>query len=192
MKTARDRILAAAERMHRKMGIEALSLRAVARAVGITPMAIYRHFRDKDALVDALVESGFVRWEQHLAEAVRARMPRQRIQRAFIAYADFALGEPRMFELMFLVPRRNVPRAPASLADTPSPSFASLIAAVREGRAKGRSARDDPAELILFAWSTVHGLIALHFSGRFGDDDRVFRALYATQVRRLLRLVGGG
>jgi AcrR family transcriptional regulator len=192
MKPARDRILAAAERIHRKAGIEALSMRAVAKGVGITPMAIYRHFRDKNALIAALVELGFARWEQHLAEAVRARTPRQRIEHALVAYAEFALDEPRMFELMFLVPRQHIPQAPASLASTPSRSFASLIAAVHDYMREGRFVHDDPAEIILFAWSAAHGLIALHFSGRFGGDDRVFRPLYATQVRRLLRLVRGG
>jgi AcrR family transcriptional regulator len=192
LKPPRDRILAAAERIHRKAGIEALSLRAVAREVGITPMAIYRHFRDKNALIAALVETGFATWEHRLAEAVRARTPRQRIERALVAYAEFALGEPRMFELMFLVPRRHIPPAPASLASTSSPSFALLIAAVRDVMREGHSVHRDPPEMILFAWSTAHGLIALHFSGRFGGDDRVFRSLYAAQVRQLLRLVRGG
>lgn len=189
MRSARDRILAAARRIHRKRGLDALSLRAVATAVGITPMAIYRHFRDKDALVAALVECGFATWERHLAAALRARTPRQPLERALLAYSEFALAEPRMFELMFLVPRPHVPSAPASLATTPSRSFAAIIAAVRHGIHGGRIIQGDSAEIILLAWSTAHGLIALHFSGRFGGDDRTFRAVYAKQVRRLLRLL---
>src|SRR5829696_2352994 len=55
MRPARERILKAAERIYRKAGVDALSIRRVAAAVDLTPMAIYRHFRDKDALIDALV-----------------------------------------------------------------------------------------------------------------------------------------
>ena len=190
MPPARDRILKAASRLHRKHGFEALSLRAVAAEVGVTPMAIYRHFRDKDALVAAVVEAGFARWEEYLAKAVTASTPLEIIERALFAYADFALDEPNAFRLMFLTARPSIPAAPASLASSPSPSAQALIDATHRAMESGDLARDDPAELILLCWAAMHGLIALHFSGRFGHDDGVFRSIYAKEVRRLLRLIG--
>jgi AcrR family transcriptional regulator len=191
MPPARERILKVASRLHRKHGLEALSLRAVAAEVGVTPMAIYRHFRDKDALVAALVEAGFARWEQYLAEAVTASTPLEIIERALLAYAEFALHEPNVFRLMFLTVRPSIPAAPASLASSPSPSAQALIVAMHRAIEAGVVVRDDPAELILLCWATMHGLIALHFSGRFGHDDDVFRAIYDKEVRRLLRLLSG-
>src|ERR1051325_2997232 len=146
MNQARDRILAAAERIYQREGPNGLTLRSVASAVGVTPMAIYRHFKDKDALVQALVDAGFERWEQYLARAVDTRSPIKARERVLMAYADFSLAEPRAFELMFLTPRPTIPAAPASLLNSPSPSFEALIAAVREAMVTGELAGDDPAE----------------------------------------------
>jgi AcrR family transcriptional regulator len=189
MNAARERILAAAQRIHRAQGLGALSLRAVARDVGITPMAIYRHFQDKDALVMALVEAGFAKLEGYFAEAIRTRSPRKAIERALIAYAEFALAEPNMFELMFLVRRPSVPDAPASLRSSPSPSFEALIAAVREVLQDGSRATDDAGEVMLMCWATIHGLVTLHFTGRFGHDDARFWVIYRRAVKRLLAML---
>src|SRR4051812_42147734 len=128
MKPARERILAAAEKLHRRDGLAALSLRAVARDVGITPMAIYRYFKDKDALIGALAERAFEQWEVCLAEAVRARTPMKAIERTFHAYAEFALADRPAFELMYVIPRPGIPVAPNSLARSPSGVFEVVIA----------------------------------------------------------------
>ncbi len=186
MQSARERILAAADGIHRKHGVAAVSLRAVARDVGVTPMAIYRHFANKDALLAALVEAGFAKLEAYFADAVRARTPLKAIERALIAYADFALAEPNAFELMFLIRRPGVPDAPDSLRASPSPSFTALISAVREAMEAGILAEEDPGEVILIWWATAHGLITLHFSGRFGSDDARFRGIYRRAVKRML------
>jgi AcrR family transcriptional regulator len=183
--SARERILAAAARLHAREGFAALSLRRVAREVGITPMAIYRHYPGKAALVEALVQAGFATWEARLARAARARTARRRIERALFSYADFALAEPRTFELMFLVPRA-VPRAPDSLRNTTSPAFGAIIAAVHEVRKTARLLPGSPADVMLIAWAAAHGLIALHFSGRFGGDPRRFRQIYRKAVRQLI------
>ena len=186
MATARDRILKAAHRIYARDGLAGLSLRRVAAAVNLTPMAIYRHFRNKDAIIDALVAAGFEEWEGYLAEAVQAPDPEQKMRRGLLAYRDFALAKPRTFELMFLTRRKGIPLAPASLAETTSPSFGLLIQAVADMLKERGSAESAPAELLLFAWSVGHGLIALHFSGRFGWNDDAFRAIYERQVERVM------
>jgi AcrR family transcriptional regulator len=180
----RQRILTVAHRALRKHGSAALSLRQVAGKVGVTPMAIYRHFKDKDDLLEALVADGFARWETYLAEAVRADAPWARVERALLAYAEFAVAEPRLFELMFMVPRPRAPIAPQSLSATSSPSFGVVIASFSE--ALGTR---DVADSLLLGWAAAHGLICLHFSGRFGYEDERFRTEYARVVRRLLTLL---
>ena len=182
-----DEILRTAAAIHREEGLDALSLRRVAEAVGVTPMALYHHFDNKDALLDALVAQGFARLEQYFARAAARRTPMTRLRAGVVAYREFALDERRLFELMYLVPRPNVPPAPASLATTPSPSFGALIAAVGEAMEQGRLRRGVPAETILLVWATVHGLITLHFTGRFGGDDARFRAVFDRTINSLLR-----
>lgn len=172
--------------MLRAEGIAAVTTRRVAGELGVTPMAMYRHFRDKDALVQALSASGYERWEARLAEAVRAPQARERIANALRAYRDFALEEPRYFELMFLVPRPGVPLAPESLRATPSPSFGALIGSVQECMGRGEIVPGDPGQTILMLWSLAHGLMALHFTGRFGFDDTLFRRRYDDATALLL------
>lgn len=189
MPPSRDRILAAARRIHRTEGVAGLSLRAVAREVGLTPMAIYRHFEGKDALLMALVAEGFAELEAVFAKAVDARTPLKAIERLLLAYGDFALAEPEAFELMFLIRRPAVPEAPASLRTSPSSSFEVAISAVREAIEAGDLKPGDPAEIILTAWATVHGLIALHLTGRFGGNSEAFRATYRRTVKRLMGML---
>ena len=186
MQPARLRILSAARRIHRTRGVAALSIRAVAREVGLTPMAIYRHFEDKDALLMALVQEGFEKLEVEFAKAVKTKTPLKAVERLLLAYGEFAIEQPHAFELMFLIRRTGVPEAPASLRVSPSPSFEAAIAAVREGMETGALRRDDPGETILTVWAAAHGLIALHFTGRFKGDDDVFRTIYRRAVKRLL------
>ena len=185
------RILKAAERLLRTEGIQALSTRRVASEMGVTAMAMYRHFRGKDALVQALIAAGFERWEARLAEAVTAPEPRARIDNALRAYREFALDEPRYFELMFLLPRPGVPLAPDSLRSTPSPSFGGVIAAVQQCMAAGELAPGDPGQTILTLWALAHGLVALHFTGRFGFDASLFRRRYDESVSLLLTCLAG-
>lgn len=154
-------------------------------------MAIYRHFRDKEALVQALILSGFEQWERHLAEAVKAPTARGRIENALRAYREFALERPRHFELMFLVPRPGVPLAPDSLRATPSPSFGAVIAAVHASMATGELVAGDPGQIILMVWALAHGLIALHFTGRFGFDETLFRRRYDEAIATLLSRLAG-
>ena len=149
-------------------------------------MAMYRHFKDKDALVDALIAAGFEKWEARLAEAVQRADAAGRLDAALTAYREFALAEPRYFELMFLVPRRNVPLAPESLRVTPSPSFGIVIATVHECMTTGTLIPGDPGQVILMMWSLAHGLVALHFTGRFGYDETLFRRRYDEAVALLL------
>ena len=187
--TTRDQILRAAKAIHERSGLQALTMRRVSARVRLSPMALYRHFADKDALLDALVADGFAQFEHVVSQAADAPTAEQRLRAMLHGYVDFALANPRTFELMFFVPRTNVPVAPASLAASPSPGFSRIIAAVHEAMREGTIAADDPAQVLLLAWGTIHGLVALHFSGRFGYDDAAFRHIVDDQIERFMRVL---
>jgi AcrR family transcriptional regulator len=185
----RERILNAAERIHSKHGLSELTLRRVAKAVRVTPMAIYKHFEDKNALLDGLADRGFGIWERYLEVAVTKRTPMMRLRAVLDQLREFALEHPRYFELMFLAKRGPIPNAPASLRETPSPSMTGVIADVRGMIEAGELRRGDPGETILLMWATAHGLISLHFTGRFGGDASAFRAIYDRTMDTQLRLL---
>jgi AcrR family transcriptional regulator len=185
----KEKILAAAERIVRSEGAGKLSIRRVAARVQLTPMAIYRHFKSKDELIAGLVALGFERWEKRLRTAISGAPPSQRLRKLILAYRDFALEEQRLFELMFLTRRANVPVAPASLEATTSPAFSQVIAAVEQAASSGQLLSESVGDTILLVWATAHGLITLHFAGRFGYDNTRFRRAFERSVDLLLTAV---
>src|SRR5690349_18773219 len=104
--STRERILRAARRHFAKGGAAGLSLRQVAAQVGVTPMAIYRHFPGKDGLLEALVLDALDLWSERLA-ALNHEDPLQWLVALGDAFLDFALEEPRRFEAAFLVPSKK-------------------------------------------------------------------------------------
>src|SRR5258708_31810533 len=99
----RAELLAEAERTLREQGIEALSLRDLARQAGVSHAAPRRHFADRQALLDALAEAGFTR----LGDEVRAAIDdagedyEARLRAAVTAYVRFATRDAALVDLMF-------------------------------------------------------------------------------------------
>src|SRR6185369_16888362 len=114
------RIFAAARQLFDQGGVEAVSMRRIAAKVGITPMAIYKHYPDKDALLNALMLDGFAAWEARVA-ALGAREPLAWLEHMGEAFLDFALHEPRRYEAAFLIKASAVRKYPHDFAQGRSP-----------------------------------------------------------------------
>src|SRR5271154_5626727 len=109
--TAR-RIAAAGRRLLSKEGAHAVTMRGVAAAVGITPMAIYRHYPDRAGLLNALADTGFAELATRLAGKRFHGGIEERLTKRAEIYGEHALHNPRLFELMFLKPRQGARRYP--------------------------------------------------------------------------------
>jgi AcrR family transcriptional regulator len=135
-------------------GTEALSLRAVARRAGVSAMAPYRHFADKDALLAAVAAAGFERFRATLAAADgSASDPADALVAQGVAYVRFACADPRLFKLMFGTAKPAGCPELSAAADAAYRVLAQRVATlVREGQ---------QADLTLAAWSLVHGLASL-------------------------------
>ncbi|WP_448662680.1 TetR/AcrR family transcriptional regulator [Sphingomonas sp. CJ20] len=152
---------------------EEFSLRSVARAAGVSAMAPYRHFADKDALLGAVAAHGFDELRDTLREADAAPDPRTALLAQGMAYVRFALGRPALFRLMF-----------GGAASGPPPS---------EDTAYGVLARrmadllpDDAQTGSMTCWATVHGLATLALDGRLGPaPEPVAHAALALMVSGL-------
>jgi len=157
-------------------------MRNIAGKLGVTPTALYRHYRDKEAVMAAVVEEGFALLLDYLtrggAPGVLAFMER---------FLDFALDQPGLYDIMFLRARRDVRKYPDDFAAHRSPTFDALRQAVELEMRDGRLRRDDTLETTLTIWSHAHGLISMFTLGRFGDDAAAFRRIYRNAVRRLYR-----
>ena len=183
-----DAILDAAFAIYSEEGLSRLSMRAVARRVGLSATALYRHYRGKDALIDAVSERGFEIFGRTLRRAPRARDPRLRVFGILDRYRAFALRRPDLFRLMFSTPRRRLRRFPADFAAHRSAVFDDLRAAVEAAQAAGLFRRADALETTLDLWAFAHGLLTLNEAGRFGRDEGAFTRLYRKSIRRF---VGG-
>jgi AcrR family transcriptional regulator len=180
---ARRRILAAAKSLHRR-GESAVSMRKVAHQVGVTAPAIYRHFSNRQTLVEAIVHSGFDELERSLHAALDAR-PKDEVLAVMVAFREFAVREPRLFDEMFLRKRKSARRYPRDFAAGRSPTFA-ILHQVLARELAGRSDADDPLETGLTIWMLAHGLISMYTLGRFEGGSKAFAALYLRCMRRFL------
>jgi AcrR family transcriptional regulator len=184
--TTAEKILRAAHRLFDREGADAVTMRRVADAVGITPMAIYRHFPNRDALLKKLSVDSFNavahEWE------TRSRNPDvfTRLMALAEPYLDYALAHPHLFDHAFSVRRDDARRYPEDFRARLSPTFNVGLDAVIEGMAQGVLKQDDPYDVMMTLWAQQHGLIALHRAGRFSYDETQFRAFYLQSVGRLI------
>jgi len=181
------RIATAARRLLDKEGAEAVTMRRVAQAVGITPMAIYRHYPDRAGLLNALADTGFAELATRLA---RQRFPggiEQQLTKMAEIYLEHALHNPRLFELMFLKPREGARRYPRDFKAGPSPNGNLKAAVVQEGMTSGYFRKDDVWEIVFEMGALSHGLIMLYLGGRLAVPPARFRVMYRRSFRRYLR-----
>lgn len=172
----RTQIIEAARDLFLQGGIEGMSMRRVAQRCDLTATALYRHFRDKDDLLAAVVDEGRRLLGAYLFEALQAEGPRDRLERTGQQYLAFALDHPGYFEVFFMSRGRpGVEPPPGELLGgaprrAPSPAVRFLYDRIREAARDGLIALDPDDEGELFSvalhlWGHVHGLAALWISG---------------------------
>ncbi|MFL6577215.1 MAG: TetR/AcrR family transcriptional regulator [Povalibacter sp.] len=166
-------------------GVDGFSLRAVSNAVGITPMAIYRHFRDKDHLLEAVGQQAFAEWQERIA-AIKSRDPVQWFKRSARAYVEFALDEPARFDACFVL-KTHVERVyPEGFAARKSPVVTQVMERIEMAQSSGYLRAGDPLEMALYVWAELHGLAMLHRAGRFSLKRSEFLALCDRCIERAL------
>lgn len=179
-----EKIAAATRHLLATEGPEAVSMRRVANAVGITPMAIYRHYPNRQALLDAVADNGF----EELTAVLKRRRFSGDLATRFVkmadVYLDYALENPRLFELMFLAKRERARRFPQDFKAGHSPTASLMAALVKEGMESGHFRHDDPWEIVFEAGALLQGLIMLYLGGRIDMTPAGFRALYRRSTRR--------
>ncbi len=153
----RSALIDAALQILESGGMDALSLRVLARATGVTQAAPYSHFRDKDDLLAAVAETGFQRLALQMAdEATGQNSVQARIEKLMGAYVRFAVANKPLFQLMFsreLAVMKDYP----TLAMTAGKSY-SLISSTLAQRG---APADETRFLTVAIWSLCHGLTTL-------------------------------
>lgn len=141
-----------------------LSLRMLAREVGVTANAAYRHFADKDDLLNALAAEGFRRFAQSQRQAVLGHAtPEERLKASGLAYIAFAMAQPGLYRLMF--GRLDHVGQHADLQCNSLDAMATLLEAA--AAQLNVPAHDERVRVAAAAcWGLVHGLSALAMGGQ--------------------------
>ncbi len=161
----RQEILDAARRIVQEQGIENLSMRALASAVGVHAPTIYDYFVNKDAVLDALYLEGADRLHTAFAEAIAAfPAGRARLQALGRAYRSFALSDPDLFQLIFGRVEASY-RPSEAVVPRAAELFSVLVHEVQAAMNAGELRLTDPVEVALATWSMAHGFVTLEVNG---------------------------
>ena len=159
-------ILCAACDLLEHENIASLSFRQVAKKVGVSHTAPYRHFKDKESLLAGIAGVGFNQLSTRLIEAVAANIndPAAQLKAAAHGYVKMALSHPQCTQLMFggILPCDDTYPELRASGDS---AFAGLKTIIEQGQANGVFKQGDIETLALTAWSSIHGLALLLIGG---------------------------
>jgi AcrR family transcriptional regulator len=166
-------------------GMGALTLREVARRLGVSHAAPTYHFADKTALWAALAARGFLELTEAAALAAErvGDDPIERMTAKAVAYVNFAIQHPRQFRLMFGSDLESCDDA--RLLEASDIAFAAITDAVKEVLdSRGEVDPQRLAVVVTGSWAYVHGLATLWIDGRLGFAQEQF-----PKVEDLMRVV---
>lgn len=187
--STRDRLFEAAKYIYAHSGLNALSIREVGRRAGMSAMAIYRHFPDKDSLIDALMDDGLAAWDG-IAAAIETDDSIVWLRRLLEEYRDFALDQPHRFDAAFLLPARKARTFPTDFEARRSPVVNRMLVQIQRAQADHRLADAPPLDIALLLAAAAQGLVSMHRAGRF-SSDAAFRKAYRSALQRMLASLAG-
>jgi AcrR family transcriptional regulator len=168
-------VAAAKELLAKSANADAMSIRSVADAVGVTTPSIYLHFADKDALLSAVVVDVFAELDTAMVTAgAEADSPLGRLRAFGLAYVRFAVEHPEHYRIATMDPD------PAPDLDVDgvlaSSAFAHFNATVVECITAGIFVGDDPLPITFDLWAAAHGIASLMIAKPYlpwGDREEV-------------------
>lgn len=171
--STKSRILSAALERLLQQGPEHISMRQIAGDVDITPMAIYKHFANKESLQLALLEAGYLVFEEYLTRHRDAEDSRQRLRLLAQGFFDFSIEQSGYFELIFLS-GRGLARIKGweQATDAAKPTYRILHecvrSCIRDGLFSGTDSRSTTTSMLAFCV----GMSALYLSGTVGKTPQ--------------------
>lgn len=163
----RAELLRRAEALLRRTGVDGLSLRQLARDTGVSHAAPSRHFRDKQALLDALAVAGFERLGESFEKAAATGTFLERIRAVARTYLRFAIDNPALLAVMFARKHRQTPAIEAAVGQ----ALATPFTMIADGQARGEVVEGDPRRICLMAMAALQGLATFVGSGFVAAED---------------------
>jgi len=192
-KPLRRAILDAALALVDSGGIDALSIREVARRAKVTHQAPYHHFKDRAAILAAIANEGFELLREAMITARDAAPLETRVMACGVGYFRFAVAHRAHFRIMFRLESHSPRRADLRRASIAALQI--LIESVVAAQAAKLAPSGDPIALVVTLWSTAHGLASLWVDGAMsrdfvgvGQDPEVVAELVGRTLTSLLAI----
>jgi AcrR family transcriptional regulator len=186
MITTTQKIASAARKLLEEEGPEGVTMRRVASAVGITPMALYRHYPNRDGLLNALADAGFVELSEKLASLRLTGGIEHQLLKILDVFLDYAFEKPYLFALMFLTKREGARQYPEDFRARRSPTANVSADVIERAMETGYFRKDDVWEIVFETGALMQGLVMLYLGGRMAMPPERFRAFCRRSFRRYL------
>jgi AcrR family transcriptional regulator len=183
------RLLAVARDLYLEEGFGRFSLREVARRVGVSAAAVYRHYDGKEALLREVCGAGFRIFSSYLLRSLAGTTPRERMARCAEQYLRFGLEHPRDYRVIFMGGAEEFAAiASAGPIAEGDATFRFLVDRVRDCVHAGMLRDEDPEATATLIWAHVHGLVSLRLSGHLAavGSDADFSRFYEQATLGLL------
>ena len=170
-----------------KNDTENLTLKVLSDATGTSRSAIYRHFKNKDALIETIIRVGFDKFDNNSSPILLdTSMPLvDRFYMSAKAYMEFARDNENLYRLLFGKKFAHIRHEVISLKDEDCSGFGALKIAVEEGQKSGILKKEDSYQQTIIIWSSLHGLASLLIDG-FLDIEEIFDDLVDRLFKSLL------
>ena len=169
-------------------GADAVSIRAIAEAVGVTPPSIYLHFRDKGSLILAVCERHFESFDSTIEKAgASTDDPVESLRRGCRAYVRFGLENPEPYRILFMT-RTDAALPGNALSGAGAQAFQHLVDAVQRSIDCGAFRPVDPVLAATGVWMAVHGVTSALISMPgfpWPNVDALVDHITDTQIRGL-------
>ncbi len=170
-----------------KEDVEKLTLKILAEATGTSRSAIYKHFKNKDALIETLIERGFDIFDEKVSPYFKTNtLPL--IDQFYLTgklYVKFARKNPNLYRLLFGKKYAHIREEILSIKEEDCSGFGALKKAVERGQKEGILKKEKSYELAIVIWASMHGISSLIIDG-FLDVEEIYEEVYDTLFETLL------
>lgn len=164
----RTAIMNAARELFVERGVEAVTMREIARQVGYSPTALYLHFASKESLLKALCSTDFLTLAESMHAIMKIEDPIERLNMLGRAYAEFALSHPNHYRLLFMTPQIpcDVKDGEVEKGNPDQDAYAMLMHMVTLAFQAGcfRTDIKEPSLVAQTLWAGMHGVCALEIT----------------------------
>lgn len=189
-KNTKNKLIESTLNLYLEGGLEAVSMRKVAEHAGLSTMATYRHFKNKDELLNQVIMEGFNRFQSYFSRAQAIPDPLASLKLCMTLYAEFAQNQPEFYEMMFMGRlRSNDSQLEQRCQQQIQMALTFLSERVSQCAKSGLVHDIEPKAYALRLWSLCHGMVSLQVLGELHQSEG-FQAFYEQSIEQFFGQAG--